>query len=449
MLTSNPLEGQMSSAESRTVDGTAQRAVFGASVGTMLEYYDFAVYAYVAAIISRKFFSGQGGVEALLATFLTFGIGYVARPLGGFTLGMLADVRGRKFALLVTMFCMAISTAAIGLLPTYRDVGIAAPALLLIARCAQGFAAGGEAGSSMSFIVEWAPRGRRGWWGSFQQVGMMSGLLLGSGVVAFLNTLLQASDMDSWGWRVPFLLGGLIGPFGMLMRRSLSETPEFVAEQAKALSNAVASTGKVTATRLTRAEWLMFVNMVVFPVGSIAAFYLLFVFMPFWLQHFAKVPVGASLWANTLGLLVIIITTPLMGAFSDRIGRRPVLLGSLVAFLFVPYAVLHGLLALPAIPLSILIGMQALFGVIVGAACGPFPAVMAEQFKTRRRSTMLNLVIALTTSAAGGFSPFIAMWLISRTGSPLAHVYYIIVAVIVSLPTILVIKETAFTDLKH
>ena len=422
--------------------------MLGATVGTMLEYYDFAVYAYVATFISKNFFQGQSSAEALLSTFLTFGIGYIARPLGGLIIGFLADRHGRKLALLVTLFSMAIATALIGVLPTYRSVGLIAPVLLVVARCAQGFSAGGEAGSSMSFIVEWSPEGKRGLWGSFQQVGMMTGLLLGSAVVALLNTTLPVESMSAWGWRVPFLLGGLIGPFGMLMRRSLEETPAFEAQRLKAAPATTSIWEKRNAPSRRGREWPTFVNMIVFPIGTVAAFYLLFVFMPVWMQRFEKVSAGDSLWANSIGLLTIVVTTPLMGALSDRIGRKPVLLGSLVALLVVPYSLLYLLDQLQAVQFGSLVAMQMIMGAIVGAACGPFPAVMAEQFRTRQRSTWLNMAIALTTSAAGGFSPFIAMWLITRTGSPLAHMFFLIATVLVSLPTLLFIRESAFSPLE-
>lgn len=448
MIPSEQIDTSPYAFEYRSRSSSRLRVVLGATVGTMLEYYDFAVYAYVATFISRNFFQGQSSAEALLSTFLTFGIGYVARPLGGLIVGYLADRKGRKLALLVTLFSMAIATALIGVLPTYRSIGLMAPVLLVVARCAQGFSAGGEAGSSMSFIVEWSPEGKRGLWGSFQQVGMMTGLLLGSAVVALLNTTLSVESMNAWGWRVPFLLGGLIGPFGMLMRRSLAETPAFEAQRSRAaLASASSQASRVPVSRRTR-EWPTFVNMIVFPIGSVAAFYLLFVFMPVWMQRFEKVSPSDSLWANSIGLLTIVVTTPLMGAWSDRIGRKPVLLGSLIALLVVPYSLLYLLDHLQAIRFGSLVAMQIVLGAIVGAACGPFPAVMAEQFRTSRRSTWLNMVIALTTSAAGGFAPFIAVWLIARTGSPLAHMFFLIAAVLVSLPTLLFIKESAFSPLE-
>src|SRR5205814_5726896 len=167
-----------------------RRAVSAAVIGNVLEWYDFAVYAYVAIYISQNFFPKGDEVTALLATFLTYGLGFVARPLGGIIIGRIGDSHGRKTALLITILLMAIGTVMIGILPTYGRIGMLAPLLLLIARLLQGFSAGGEWGSSTAFIVEWAPKNQRGWYGSFQQTSVVGGILLGSGIAALLNTIM-------------------------------------------------------------------------------------------------------------------------------------------------------------------------------------------------------------------------------------------------------------------
>src|SRR5215468_12212788 len=203
------------------------RAVYAAVIGNVLEWYDFAVYAFVAGIIAKNFFPASDDVTALLSSFLAYGLGFVARPLGGVVIGRLGDTRGRKAALMLTIFMMAAGTVMIGILPTHATVGLVAPILLVVARLMQGFSAGGEWGGSTAFIVEWAPKGRRGWFGSFQQTSVVAGLLLGSGVAALLNTLLSQEQMNDWGWRVPFLLGGILGPVGLYMRRTMKETPAY------------------------------------------------------------------------------------------------------------------------------------------------------------------------------------------------------------------------------
>jgi len=175
----------------------SRRAVTAAVIGNVLEWYDFAVYGYVAAIIGKNFFPGTDETTELLKAFLTFGLGFLARPVGGIIIGRMGDTHGRKAALVLTIFLMAVGTVLIGILPTYASIGIAAPALLLVARLMQGFSAGGEWGGSTSFIVEWAPEGRRGLFGSFQQMSVVAGLLLGSAFAALLNTALTSAAC--WG----------------------------------------------------------------------------------------------------------------------------------------------------------------------------------------------------------------------------------------------------------
>jgi len=204
-----------------------RQAVGAAVIGNVLEWYDFAVYAYLAGVIGKNFFPGTNETAQLLGAFLVFGLGFVMRPLGGTAIGWLGDHKGRKVSLLLTIFLMAAGTVLIGLVPTYASIGVLAPTLIVLARLMQGFSAGGEWGGSTAFIVEWAPIDRRGFFGSFQQSSVATGLLLGSGVAALTNTVLSAADVESWGWRIPFLIGGLILPVGIYMRARIGETPAY------------------------------------------------------------------------------------------------------------------------------------------------------------------------------------------------------------------------------
>jgi len=211
-----------------------RQAIGAAVIGNILEWYDFSIYAFVATIIAKKFFPAGDDIAALLSTFAAFGFGFLARPVGGIVIGRLADRRGRKFALILTILMMAAGTVAIGLIPGYETLGWVAPALLVLARLAQGFSTGGEWGGSTSFIVEWAPENRRGLFGSIHQASVSSGLLFGSGVAALLSTLLTPQAMQDWGWRVLFLLGGLLLPIGLYLRRNITETPAFRRAQREA-----------------------------------------------------------------------------------------------------------------------------------------------------------------------------------------------------------------------
>jgi MHS family proline/betaine transporter-like MFS transporter len=415
------------------VQNQTRRAVSAAVIGNVLEWYDFSVYAFVAVIIARKFFPQGNDVIALLATFLAFGLGFVARPLGGIVLGRLGDTHGRKTALLITIALMAIGTVMVGVLPTYAAIGVAAPLLLVVARLMQGFSAGGEWGSSTAYIVEWAPQDQRGFYGSFQQMSVVAGLLLGSAVAAIMNTVLTPEQMDTWGWRVPFLLGGILGPVGLWMRRTIDETPAYTKAKAAPVE-ASAESGLVMAARAFG-----------FTIVWTVCFYILLSYMPTYTQKYLKLSASAALWANTIGLLVLMVAIPLMGILSDRIGRKPLLLACCIAFIVLPYPIFSFLIS--GASLTQLIIVQILFAILISCFSGAGPAAISEMFPTRLRSTWMTSGYALAVAIFGGFAPFIAIWLIDRFGSPLAHTFYLIAAAIVSTIVIAMMRETAHEPL--
>ncbi|MGL4286933.1 MAG: MFS transporter [Phreatobacter sp.] len=417
----------------------SQKAVSAAVVGNVLEWYDFAVYAYVAAIIARKFFPGQDEVAALLSAFLAYGLGFLARPLGGIVIGRMGDVSGRKNALLLTMFLMAAGTVMIGLLPTYETIGFMAPLLLVVARLLQGFSAGGEWGGSTAFIVEWAPKNKRGFYGSFQQMSVVAGLLLGSGVAALMNTVLTTAQMDGWGWRVPFLIGGILGPIGLYMRRTIEETPAY-----KAVSDGTVTT---KSTDNDVSPWLLAGRAFGFTIVWTVCFYVLLNYMPTWTQRYMSLTASQALWANTIGLLALMVSIPVMGLLSDRFGRKPLLIACCLCFVVVPYPVFSYLLS-GGVSLTSLIIVQIVFAVMISMFSGAGPAAIAEIFPTRNRSTWMTTGYALAVAIFGGFAPFISVWLISTFGSPIAHTYYLVAAAVVSTIVIWQLRETAFEDLQ-
>ena len=410
-----------------------RKAVIAAVIGNVLEWYDFAVYAFVASIVARKFFPQTDEVTALLSTFLAYGLGFVARPLGGIIIGRLGDTRGRRAALMLTIFMMAAGTVLIGVLPTYASIGLLAPLLLVFARLLQGFSAGGEWGGSTAYIVEWAPAGQRGWFGSFQQTSVVAGLLLGSGVAALLNTILTPEQMDHWGWRVPFLLGGTLGPVGLYMRRTIKETPAYARVTRKAA--AAAESGFPLAARAFG-----------FTIVWTVCFYVLLNYMPTYTQKYMKLSPSAALWANTIGLVALLLCIPLMGRLSDRLGRKPPLLACSLAFVLLPYPIF--IFMLSGIGFGALVAVQVLFAVLISMFSGPGPAAIAEIFPTGSRSTWMTSGYALAVAIFGGFAPFISVWLIDHFQSPIAHVWYLVLSAVVSLLVILSLPETAHEELR-
>jgi len=431
------------------VDLEARRAVAAAVVGNVLEWYDFAVYAYMATVIAAKFFPASDEVTSLLSTFAAFGIGFVARPLGGILIGRLGDVRGRKTALLFTMALMAAGTVAIGLVPTYQTIGVAAPIFVVAARLVQGFSAGGEWGGSTAFIVEWAPPGRRGLYGSLQQCSVAGGLLLGSGVAALMNALLPATAVDSWGWRIPFLLGGLLGPVGLYMRKHIDETPAFRRSrpEAGALPSKIVP-GSMPSSVQERpvAPICLAARAFGFTVLWTVSYYIVLTYMPTFLQKQAGVARSQALWATASGLLIMVVATPLMGLLSDRVGRKPLLLAACIASLVLPYPLFRLMLSGP--PLATIFLIQLALAFVIAVFSGPGPAAIAELFPTRVRSTWMSTGYSLAVTIFGGFAPFIATLLIARTGDPVAPSYYLIAAAAVTLIVILRLKETAGAPLR-
>jgi MFS transporter, MHS family, proline/betaine transporter len=411
-----------------------RQAVAAAVIGNVLEWYDFAVYAFVAIHISRKFFPAGDEVSALLSTFLAYGLGFLARPLGGIVIGRIGDTHGRKAALLLTILLMAIGTVLIGVLPSFETIGYLAPLLLVVARLLQGFSAGGEWGSSTAFIVEWAPPAERGYYGSFQQTSVVTGLLLGSGVAALLNTVMSPAEMGSWGWRIPFLLGGLIGPVGMYMRRTIDETPAYAR-----------MTAAPAAPRGISETWLLAGRAFGFTIVWTVCFYILLNYMPTYTQKFMNLSASQALWANTIGLFALVAAIPVMGKLSDRIGRKPLLLACCAAFIVLPYPIFSFLVS--GASYGSLIAVQILFAVLISMFSGPGPAAIAEIFPTRTRSMWMTSGYALAVAIFGGFAPSISIWLIDRFGSPLAHTFYLIAAAIVSAVVIWTMRETAYEEL--
>jgi MHS family proline/betaine transporter-like MFS transporter len=423
-------------------DGSkARKAVVAAVIGNVLEWYDFAVYAFVATIIARKFFPPGDEVTALLSTFLAYGLGFVARPLGGIIIGRLGDTHGRRLALLITIALMAVGTVLIGILPTYAAIGFAAPVLLVVARLLQGFSAGGEWGSSTAYIVEWAPKNRRGLYGSYQQMSVVAGLLLGSGVAALLNTLFTPDQMDSWGWRVPFLLGAILGPVGLYMRRTIDETPAYQ----EMVSEAPVDSARAPAAPAT-SPWVLAGQAFGFTIVWTVCFYVLLNYMPTYTQRYMSLSASAALWANTIGLLVLLVCIPVMGHLSDRFGRKPLLLACCFAFIVLPYPTFSFLVSGASFTSLVLI--QILFAVMISMFSGAGPAAIAEIFPTRNRSTWMTTGYALAVAIFGGFAPLLSVWLINTFNSPLAHTFYLIAAAIVSAAVIWGLRETAFEELQ-
>ncbi|MEJ5022664.1 MFS transporter [Ochrobactrum vermis] len=419
------------------MDRNAKKAIWAASIGNMLEWYDFGVYAFLATMISVKFFPSDDPTASLLATFAAFGVGFLARPFGGVIIGRLGDTKGRKFALVLTLIMMAIGTIGIGILPSYEQIGLLAPVLLVALRIVQGVAGGGEWGASTAFIIEWAPKDRRGFFGSFQQVSTAGGTLLGSAVAAVLTSLISTEDMISWGWRIPFLLGAALLVVGVFIRRSVDETPAF--EEAQSATDPLPEP-EISGPRLGLRAFG-------FTIFWTVAYYTLLAYMPTFTQKYGGLSASQALWANTGGLIAMILAVPLLGHVSDKIGRKPLLIGSTLAAIVLVYP-LFSLIADGA-SFATILAVQIVLGVVMALYSGPGPAAISEIFPTHMRSTWMSIGYTMAAAIFGGFAPFMATWLIKVTGSPLSPTYfYLIPAALITMLVLSRLPETAKLELK-
>lgn len=400
------------------------RQILAAVIGNALEWYDFVVYGFMTVIISRLFFPTDSEYASLLIAMATFGVGFFMRPVGGILIGVYADRRGRKAAMQLIILLMTIAIAMIAFAPTYAAIGAAAPAMIVIARLLQGAATGGEFASATAFLIESAPPGRRGFYGSLQMVGQSVAALGGATAGMLVTQGLSPEQIDSWGWRLPFLFGLLIGPVGLWMRRHLDETEAFV----EAAQDTAQPMGLVELLHGHLRNVLVSFGLV---LSSTIMFYVVLIYMPTYAKTQLHIPLNDAFGAQVAGLLCLTALIPLFGALSDRIGRRPVLLLASVLYLVLPYPLMAWVLEAPT--LSRLMVMQVVLCSAIGIGFGAISTALAEQFPVRQRSTGLALSYNLAVMLFGGFAQLIVTWLIGVTGSPLAPAFYVMFGAVVGL----------------
>jgi MHS family proline/betaine transporter-like MFS transporter len=397
------------------------RTALAGAVGNVLEWYDFGLFGFFAPVIGRLFFPNEDNlVVRLLETYGIFATGFLARPLGGVLFGYIGDRLGRKRALELSVLLMAVTTALMGLLPTHASAGLAAPLLLTLLRLLQGLSVGGEYIGSMSFLSEHAPADRRGFIGSWSGFSVVLGSLLGSGVAAMCTGLLSESHLASWGWRVPFLCGILIGLAGLWLRMGVEESPSFqkIQKAGKLADNPVAEA--------VRNNWGAILTTLGLTGISSVGYYLPFVWLPTWLAQIKQPPLteGQALTANTIALLALLILTPFTALISDRIGRKPMYWASAAGYALLTYPVFL-MMSGGGFPSAVLGGL--VFAACSGPYSGCMAATMVELFPTRTRYSGVAIGYNVGQAVLGGTAPFVGTALINLTGHALAPTYYLIV----------------------
>jgi MFS transporter, MHS family, proline/betaine transporter len=390
--------------------------IAAAVIGNALEWYDFIIFGFLTVVISRLFFPADSQYASLLLTTATFGVGFFMRPVGGILLGLYADRKGRKAALQLIIGLMTVSIAMIAFAPTYAAIGVAAPMIILLARLLQGLATGGEFASATVYLIESAPAHRRGFYGSWQMVGQGFAVLMGALLGALVTRNLSPEALDSWGWRIPFLFGLVIGPVGFYIRRHLEETDAFLEARSAPLDKL--SLGTTIATHLK--DVLVCIGIV---TNGTIAFYVILLYIPTFARTQLHLPLDQAFLAQSISLVCMIVLIPFFGALSDQVGRRPIMIASLVLFLGLAYPLFYWVHKNPTV--SNLMLMQIVLCSVLGAFYGPMSTALAEQFPTRTRSTGLAVAYNVAVMTFGGFAQFFVTWLIDATGSPIAPAFYV------------------------
>lgn len=395
-------------------------------IGNILEWYDFSLYGYLAPIFAKLFFPAGDFISSLLATFGVFAAGFLMRPLGAILFGYYGDKYGRKKSLAAAIVLMAIPTTIIGMLPTYASIGIFASILLTLCRLLQGLAVGGEFSGSIIYVTEHSPANRRGFYGSWAMFSAMTGLLLGSAVGATINRL-PTHALESWGFRVPFVIGLLLGVIGLYLRLYMPETPPFLAAQQnnQTVKNPILESLQVAIKPMLKVAGLMFLPSM--------SFYLLFVYMPTYMSVFLHVSLHNALSINTLSMITIIVLIPWVGLLSDIFGRKIILYIGAFSFLIFSKPLFN---LLQQNNFESILFVQECFAIFICFAYAAVPATLVELIATPLRYTAMSFPYNVSSAIFGGTAPLVATYLIARFHCILMPSYYLIAASLVMLSVV-------------
>jgi MFS transporter, MHS family, proline/betaine transporter len=406
--------------------GAATKLIFASSLGNALEFYEILVYGYFAVVIAKVFFPAADQTVSLLVTLGSFGISFLARPVGAIFLGAYGDRKGRKNALTMSILLMTIGTGLMTIMPSYDTLGIAAPILVLCARLLQGFSVGGEFASSTAFLVEHRPD-RAGFFGSWQWSSQGLAGLIATGLGVLLTGTMSAADLQAWGWRIPFAVGLLIGPLGYYIRSHMDETPAF----------AGSAPARAPLTELFTEQWDRLLLTIGVVAASTGSQYML-VYMPTYAIRELHLPSTLAFTAAVVAAALQTVAVPFAGIFVDRVGQSRVMIASAALF------------ALTAYPAFVILEAHASLAVLMAMVCwitllksffsGALPSLMAKIFPVQTRVSGMALSYNISVPLFGGFAPLIAQSLIELTGSKLSPSFYLIGTALVSLAALIVLR---------
>ena len=384
-------------------------------------------------IVAKLFFPSNpanpdDNINQILMTTAVFGVGFFMRPVGGIILGLYGDRKGRKAAMVMVTSLMAVAIALIALAPTYAAVGIAAPLFIVLARLLQGFAAGGEFGTSTALLIELAPRGKRGFYGSWQMTGQMMALLIGAATGTLITELFTNDQIMAWAWRVPFLIGLLIVPVAIYIRRHVEEPEVFQQMRAEQESGKTRPLSLPEMLRTHARETLVGMGLVVTATVSI---YITFTYLVTYATVTLKLPIHDAFMVQMDGAAEMVVLMPFVGMLSDKIGRRSLTIASLIGYLIVLYPLYAWLTDGPTTQKLMI--TQLVVCLFVSVFFGVFSTVMAELFPPQVRSVGMSMAYNVAVMVFGGFAQFIVTWLIRATGSPMAPAFYVMFGVAIGV----------------
>ena len=401
-------------------------------VGSMLEWYDFGVYGFLTSVIAKVMFPADDPTASLLLSVGAFGVGFLTRPLGALVFGVLADRKGRKLALLLSFGLMGVATFAIGLIPPFAALGVAAPLLVVFARLLQGLAAGGAMGGATAMLTEYAPPGRAGYFASWQAASQAGALMLGALAAATVSALVSPAELNAWGWRVPFFASAVILPLGLYIRRRVEDPDAFVREDRNA-SSPLKLLWRTHRSAVARGFGIT----IIWTVST----YFFFVYVPLYAHTVLKLPMSTTLFSNSLALALMLGISPVAGHLSDRVGRHTLMIAAALAIVLLIRPGFGFLMNHPQA--AALATFQAVSAVLAALFIGPAPAAIAELFPISVRSTGMGIAYNFSVTVFGGFAPLIATSLIARTGNPLSPTWYVMFSCGLSLLTLLLTRRTS------
>ncbi|WKK17307.1 MFS transporter [Achromobacter insolitus] len=414
-----------------------RRVIAGTTIGNALEFFDFTVFTFLMLVIGPLFFPAASGYGQLLLTTATFGVGFLMRPVGGMLIGSYADRHGRRAAMTLTLWLMGLGCALIAAAPTYAQMGVVGPVLMVLARLIQGFAAGGEVGASTTLLVEHAPPEKRGFYSSWQFGSQSLGVMLGALTVALLTAALSKEQMQAWGWRVPFVIGILTVPVGAYIRRNLEETLEQPARTAA--DHPRAATGHQPLRRVFAEHKAPVAKGILLVIGGMVCAQIIGFYMPAYANKELGLPATSTLFASVVLGAIGFLLAPFVGMLADRVGRKRVIFWSRAATVAALLPCFQWLVSAPST--GRLMTVIALLAVLLALQTAPVITMLPELFPKAVRTTGMSVVYGLGISVFGGFAQFFVTWLLHVTGNPMAPAWYLMVTVTLSTVVLFWIQD--------